>query len=103
MDGHACKVLRWAMSGWIDAALVEEALRMVLGRLCPAAGLLYHADRGSQYAWSAYQAIQAEHGICGSMNCKRNCLAGVSQAVLWQVKGRADIAAPLCDAAGSAG
>ena len=56
LDLHSRKVVGWAMSSRIDAALVQEALRMALGRRGPAAGLMHHSDRGSQYACGAYQA-----------------------------------------------
>jgi putative transposase len=74
LDVHSRKVVGWAMSNRIDAALVQEALHMAIGRRRPAAGLLHHSDRGSQYACSAYQAVLAEHGICCSMSRKGDCL-----------------------------
>ena len=48
VDLYARKVVGWAMSSHGDATLVQEALRMALGRRQPTAGLLHHADRGSQ-------------------------------------------------------
>jgi transposase InsO family protein len=62
------------MSSRIDAALVQEALRMALGRRGPAPGLLHHSDRGSQYACGAYQELLAAHGIRSSMSRKGDCL-----------------------------
>jgi putative transposase len=57
LDLHSRKVVGWAMSRRIDAALVQEALRMALGRRGPAPGLMHHSDRGSQYACGAYQEL----------------------------------------------
>lgn len=48
LDLYARKVVGWAMSSHVDAALVQEAWRMALGRRMPSAGLMHHADRGSQ-------------------------------------------------------
>ncbi len=48
LDLYARKVVGWAMSSRIDTALVQDTLRMALGRRQPAAGLLHHSDRGSQ-------------------------------------------------------
>lgn len=48
LDLYSRKVVGWAMSAHIEAPLVQEALRMALGRRQPSAGLLHHADRGSQ-------------------------------------------------------
>ena len=41
------KVVWWAMSRHIDAALVQEASQMAVGRRQPTIGLLHHADRDS--------------------------------------------------------
>ena len=40
----------------------------------PAAGLLHHSDRGSQYASYAYQDLLVTHGIVRSMSGKGECL-----------------------------
>lgn len=74
LDLHSRKVVGWAMSSRIDAALVQEALRMALGRRGPTPGLLHHSDRGSQYACGAYQELLAAHGMRCSMSRKGDCL-----------------------------
>jgi len=48
LDGHSRTVVGWAMQSRMDAALVQAALGMALGRRRPSAGLIHHADRGSQ-------------------------------------------------------
>src|SRR5919205_4362873 len=53
LDLYSRKVVGWAMSAQIDAALVQTALQMAVGRRQPAPGLLHHTDRGSQYAGQA--------------------------------------------------
>ena len=74
LDLHSRKVVGWAMRSRVDAALVQEALRMALGRRGPAPGLIHHSDRGSQYACGAYQELLAAHGIRCSMSRKGDCL-----------------------------
>jgi putative transposase len=74
LDVYARKVVGWAMSSRIDTMLVEATLRMALGRRQPAAGLLHHADRGSQYASHSYQDMLATPGIVCSMSRKGECL-----------------------------
>jgi putative transposase len=74
LDMYSRKVVGWAMSSRIDAELVQEALRMALGRRCPSAGLMHHSDRGSQYACGTYQALLAENSIRCSMSRKGDCL-----------------------------
>ncbi len=47
--------LSWAMSNRLKAPMVKEALTMAYWRRKPGKGLIYHSDRGSQYAGSKYQ------------------------------------------------
>ena len=49
------------------------ALRMALADRRPAAGLLHHSDRGSQYACEEYRALLAAHEIEASMSKKGDC------------------------------
>ncbi len=44
------KVIGWAMSPTMPAALVCRALKMAIAARKPPAGLIMHSDRGSQYA-----------------------------------------------------
>jgi putative transposase len=74
LDLYSRKVVGWALSHRVDTALVQDALRMALGRRQPAVGLIHHSDRGSQYACGAYQALLAEHSIRCSMSRKGDCL-----------------------------
>jgi putative transposase len=67
LDLYSRKVVGWAMSSHIDATLVQEALRMALGRR-------HHSDRGSQYACQAYQRLLADAGMRCSMSRKGDCL-----------------------------
>jgi putative transposase len=74
LDLYSRKVVDWAMSAHIDSALVQEALRMALGRRGPTTGLLHHSDRGSQYACHDYQRLLTTYGIRCSMSRKGECL-----------------------------
>jgi putative transposase len=74
LDLYSRKVVGWAMSRRINTTLVQDTLRMALGRRQPAAGLLHHSDRGSQYASHAYQGMLADYGIVCSMSGKGECL-----------------------------
>ena len=57
----------------MQAALVCWALQLAIVQRPPAAGLIVHSDRGSQYASAAHQALLAKHGLVGSMSRKGNC------------------------------
>jgi transposase InsO family protein len=74
LDLYSRKVVGWVMSSHVDGPLVQEAWRMALGRRQPAAGLLHHSDRGSQYACRAYQRLLAAAGMRCSMSRKGECL-----------------------------
>jgi putative transposase len=74
LDLYSRKVVGWAMSSRLDTTIVQEALHMALGRRKPPAGLMHHSDRGSQYAYHAYQRLLGAHGIRCSMSRKDECL-----------------------------
>src|SRR5207249_5579909 len=73
LDLASRRVVGWAMQATVDEALVLDALHMALAHRRPAAGLLHHSDRGSQYAGTAYRALLATHGISCSMSRRGDC------------------------------
>jgi len=73
LDLFSRRVIGWAMAAIQDETLIETALRMALLGRQPAAGLLFHSDRGSQYTSDAYRAALAEVGITVSMSRTGNC------------------------------
>jgi transposase InsO family protein len=50
LDLHSRRIVGWAMSPAIDSALVLAALAMATRHRTPPPGLLFHTDRGVQYA-----------------------------------------------------
>lgn len=73
MDLYSRKIVGWAMAPGMPADLVCSALQMALCQRQPAAGLIVHSDRGSQYASQDYRDLLAHHGLQGSMSRKGNC------------------------------
>ena len=73
LDLYARKVVGWAMAPSMPAQLVCDALNMAIGQRQPAAGLIVHSDRGSQYASALYQEMLERHGFVCSMSRKGNC------------------------------
>ncbi|WP_232730747.1 IS3 family transposase [Janthinobacterium sp. 64] len=73
LDLYARKVVGWAMAPSMPAKLVCDALTMAIQQRRPAAGLIVHSDRGSQYASELYQDLLASHGFVCSMSRKGNC------------------------------
>ena len=73
LDLFARRVVGWAVSDRLHQELALEALRKALAIRRPSAGLIHHADRGSQYCSTAYQAELKKHNIRISMSGKGNC------------------------------
>jgi len=72
MDLASRRIVGWSMSESIDAKLVCAALRSAYWQRKPAAGLLVHTDRGSQYASHAYRRLAEDFAITMSMSRKGN-------------------------------
>jgi len=66
-------VVGWSMANHMRAELVNQALLMAICQRQPAAGLIMHTDRGSQYGADSYRQLLTQHGIEPSMSRKGNC------------------------------
>ena len=66
-------VVGWSMAAHMRAELVNQALAMAICQRRPAAGLIMHTDRGSQYGADSDQQLLMQHGIQPSMSRKGNC------------------------------
>jgi len=73
IDLFARRVVGWATSDRLHKELAVSALRRALAVRRPSAGLIHHADRGSQYCAIEYQAELRRHGIRISMSGRGNC------------------------------
>ena len=67
------EVVGWSLKPRMTADIVTDALTMAWFRRKPAAGLMHHSDRGSQYASNLFQAKLKEYGMICSMSRKGNC------------------------------
>jgi putative transposase len=74
IDLFSRRVVGWSMAEHMRVELVTSALQAALGhRVAAASGLIFHSDRGSQYASHDYRrALQAANISC-SMSRKGNC------------------------------
>jgi putative transposase len=68
MDKFSRRVLGWSYGPRKDVALTLRALNSAVGRRRPSAGLIFHTDRGTEYAGGAFRRRLAELGITQSMN-----------------------------------
>ena len=73
MDLFSRRIVGWSMDRHMGAKLVNDALLMALWKRKPKRGLLWHTDRGSQYASDSHREILQTHGITQSMSRKGNC------------------------------
>ncbi len=73
LDLFSRRVVGWSMSHRITQSLALDALSAAILSRRPAAGLLHHSDRGSQYASTAYRELLDRHGIECSMSRLGDC------------------------------
>ena len=73
IDLFSRKVVGWSMDDNMRVSLVNDALDMAIKRRNPPSGLIWHTDRGSQYASNAHKDLLKEKGIVQSMSRKGNC------------------------------
>ena len=73
IDLFSRKAVGWAMSHRIDRLLVIDALNMAIQARRPPPELIFHSDRGSQYASDDFQKLLIRHGMICSMSRKANC------------------------------
>lgn len=73
LDLASRRVVGSALEPTLERDLVLAALQQALSQRRPAAGLLHHSDRGSQYACGEYRALLAQRGIAVSMSRKGDC------------------------------
>jgi transposase InsO family protein len=73
IDLYSRKIVGWSMADNMKADLVNNALLMAIWQRKPRKGLIWHTDRGSQYASNSHLKIIRQHGIIQSMSRKGNC------------------------------
>jgi putative transposase len=73
IDLFGRRVVGWATGDRLHQDVALAALRKALTMRRPAAGLIHHSDRGSQYCSIDYKAELRKHGILISMSGKGNC------------------------------
>lgn len=73
LDLASRRCVGWAMRDTLDAEIAVSALQMAIATRQPAAGLIYHNDRGTQYASEAFRSVLQAHGMRASMSRKGDC------------------------------
>ena len=67
------EIVGWSMRKRITKDIVIKALAMAIQRKKPQNGLIFHSDRGSQYASNEFRKLLKEHHFIQSMSGKGNC------------------------------
>ena len=73
IDLFSRKVVGWSMDDNMETPLVNNALQMALQTRNPPSQLIWHTDRGSQYASYSHRELLEENNILQSMSRKGDC------------------------------
>ena len=73
IDLYSRKVKGWCMSERMTADLAIKALEMALKKTKVTQGIMFHSDRGVQYASYAFKEVIKKHHMNQSMSRKGNC------------------------------
>ena len=75
IDLFSRQVVGWSMREQMTRDIVIDALRMAWFKRHPGkqAGLIFHSDRGSQYASEDFRDVLKDYGITASMSRRGNC------------------------------
>lgn len=73
IDLYSRKVVGWSMSSNIKVDLVNQALLMAIWQRKPPKGLVWHTDRGREYASDSNLKIINQHKLVQSMSRKGDC------------------------------
>jgi transposase InsO family protein len=66
-------VVGWALSSSLSHEMVVTALKRAIKGRRPGAGLIFHSDRGVQYACTDFRKELGKHDFVQSMSRKGNC------------------------------
>jgi putative transposase len=78
LDVYSRHIVGWSMRADLTEKLVLEALNQATGRRSYSPGLIFHSDRGSQYASAEVRALLTDlkftQSMCGKGNCYDNAM-----------------------------
>jgi putative transposase len=82
-DLFAGEIVGRSFGARMTTDLVVRALAQAVATRRPAAGLIHHSDRGSQYCSHDYQALLRSRGMKASMSRKGNCYDNAPAESFW--------------------
>jgi putative transposase len=73
LDTYTRKIVAWELSARLTKEFVVSTIEKAVIKRKPASGLIFHSDRGSQYASYEVKNLLAKEGIRQSMSSSGNC------------------------------
>jgi putative transposase len=73
IDLYSRAVVGWSVNARMTSQLVEDAFLQAIWKRKPGKGLIFHSDRGSQYASYKFQKLLTSYKAICSMSRKGNC------------------------------
>jgi len=73
IDLFSRMVIGWALSSSLSHEMVVAALKRAVRKRRPGKGLVFHSDRGVQYACTDFRKELGKYGFIQSMSRKGNC------------------------------
>lgn len=83
IDAFSRKVVGWAVADHMETDLVLDALRMAIARRRPPAGVVFHADRGSQYTSRRFVRFCRKKKIRNSVGRTGICFDNAAAESFW--------------------
>lgn len=82
-DLFSCEIVGYAMGARMTQELVGQGLFRAAQNKRPAAGLIHHSDRGSQYCAYSYRQMLEQFGMQASMSRRGNCYDNAPMESFW--------------------
>lgn len=73
MDLYTREILGWSMSWSLETSVILRAMDMAIRKVGLEAQIIFHSDRGSQYASEAYRKFLKSKSVKPSMSRRGNC------------------------------
>jgi len=83
LDCYSRRLVGWQASPSLESSVVLGAARRAFATRRPESGLVYHSDRGCQYASRDCQKLLAEQGAQQSMSRRGNCYDNAMMESFW--------------------
>jgi putative transposase len=83
LDVYSRRIVGWSLSQRVDTELVLAAWQMACRHRPPAPGLIFHTDRGVQYASGQYREVLKAARALASMSRKGNCYDNAMMEAFW--------------------